>query len=294
MSALVIARIHEARTRFPEEPSLIAAVIGASAKGREQRSYPAPIRSSAAQFDPCGLLRRSIMSTIAPNRRRVRLLLVVTPLVALTACSTGGQRLTRTGFLTDYSQMHSTNEHKKSSIYVAPDYAPANYTKVIIEPVAWLVRKRDDKASAKLSADFHERLVRSFSTKYQVVEAAEVGPGVLRVRSAITGARAARWYYNVPAQAAQLALGGLGLFRPSSGGASQEMQVQDALTGRPFVQVATFRNGKPWHISGSYVPYDHARGAFTEASKLLTDVTVAPDGSRIAPASAPQVASISR
>jgi hypothetical protein len=234
------------------------------------------------------------MSAIPSACRRTGLVLAVIPLVALAACSTGGQRLTRTGFLSDYSQMQSTKEHKKSSIYVAADYAPTNYTKVIVDPVEWYAPPRNEKTEARLSADFHERLVRSFSTKYEVVDAAKAAPGVLRVRSAITGTRPSRWYYNVPAQAVQLALGGIGLFRPSSGGASQEMQVQDAVTGRPLVQVATFRNGKPWHVSGSYVPYDHARGAFTEASKLLTVVTSQPQKSLAAAAPATQVASAAR
>jgi hypothetical protein len=229
---------------------------------------------------------------VAPTGRRAAIIIAIAPLVALSACSTGGQRLTRTGFLSDYSQMHPTKEHKKASIYVASDYDPAAYTKVIIEPVEWQAKPRDEKTTAKLSAHFHERLVKNFSSKYQVVDAAQAAPGVLRVRSAITGTRPARWYYNVPAQAAQLALGGLGIFRPSSGGASQEMQVQDAITGRPLVQVASFRNGKPWHISGSYVPYDHARGAFSDASKLLTQITVSPESSRTDLKPDPQVASI--
>ncbi len=231
-------------------------------------------------------------TTVAPARHRAAVILAIAPLAALAACSTGGQRLTRTGFLTDYSQMHPTKEHKKASIFVAADYEPASYTKVIIDPVEWRAPARNDETKAKLSADFHERLVRSFGAKYEVVDATSAAPGVLRVRSAITGSRPARWYYNLPAQAAQLALGGIGLFRPSSGGASQEMLVEDAMTGRPLVQVASFRNGKPWHVSGSYVPYDHARGSFTDASKLLTEITSSPERSRKSETAAMQVASV--
>jgi len=227
-------------------------------------------------------------------RRCAAVALALTPLAALGACSTGGQHLTRSGFLSDYSQMRPTKQHKKDSIYVASDYAPAGYSKVIIEPVEWHARGRNEKMREKLKADFHQRLTRSLRAKYQIVDASQVGPDVLRVRSAITGTRPARWYYNVPVQAAQVALGGLGLFRPSSGGASQEMQVQDAVSGRPLVQVATFRNGKPWDVTGSYIPYDHARGAFTHASKLLTEVTSRPAASRSSPVPASEVASASR
>ncbi|SOB79108.1 Protein of unknown function [Sphingomonas guangdongensis] len=231
------------------------------------------------------------MTTASRRRgRRAATALAAVPLVALAACSTGGQRLTETGFLSDYSQMAPTKEHKKASIYVAPDYTASDYTKVIVDPVEWHAPARSDKVQARLIADFHERLVRSFGTRYEVVGADQAGPGVLRVRGAITGTRPSRWYYNVPAQVAQVALGGIGLFRPSAGGASQELQAQDAVTGRPLVKLATFRNGKPWHVSGSYVPYDHARGAFNDASKLLTALTSQPASNRVRAAASTAVA----
>lgn len=210
--------------------------------------------------------------------RRAATVVALAPLVLTSACSTGGQRLTRSGFLSDYSQMAPVKGHKKDRIFVAGDYAPAAYTKVIIDPVEWHAPRRDEKVQAKLSDDFHQRLARALATRYQVVDADQAGPGVLRVRSAITGTRPARWYFNLPAQAAQVALGGIGLFRPSSGGASEEMQVQDSVTGSPLIQVATFRNGKPWDVKGSYVPYDHARTSFTQASKLLTEIAARPPG----------------
>lgn len=223
--------------------------------------------------------------------RRFTVALALAPIIALGACSTGGQRLTRSGFISDYSEMRPTKEHRKDAIFVAPDYAAATYTKVIVEPVEWYAPDRPQQTRERLQANFHERLVRHMGAKYQVVGADQAGPGVLRVRSAITGTRRSRWYLNVPAQAAQLAVGGFGLIRPSAGGASEEMQVQDAVTGKPLVQVATFRNGKPWHVSGSYVPYDHARGAFNDASKLLTEIVAAPDASRAPLKSGSEVAS---
>ncbi len=235
------------------------------------------------------------MSAPTPNvRRRFTVALAIAPIIALGACSTGGQRLTRSGFISDYSQMKPTKAHKKDAIYVAADYAAPAYTKVIVEPVEWYAPDRPQKTRERLQADFHDRLVRHMGTKYQVIDADQAGPGVLRVRSAITGTRPARWYLNVPAQAAQLALGGFGLIRPSSGGASEEMQVQDAVTGQPLVQVATFRNGEPWHVSGSYVPYDHARGAFTDASQLLAEVVANPDPSRLPGKTSTEVAAASR
>jgi hypothetical protein len=57
---------------------------------------------------------------VAPTGRRAAIIIAIAPLVALSACSTGGQRLTRTGFLSDYSQMHPTKEHKTMSRRLIP------------------------------------------------------------------------------------------------------------------------------------------------------------------------------
>ncbi|MBD8640263.1 DUF3313 family protein [Sphingomonas sp. CFBP 13733] len=125
--------------------------------------------------------------------RRTAVIMLTIPLLAgLSACSTGGQNLTRSGFLPDYSAMKPTKQHKKDAIFVAADYAPGAYDKVVVETVEWLAPARSDDIKEKLKADFRTRLVRSFGTRYRVVDAGEAGPGTLRIRSAITGIRRSR------------------------------------------------------------------------------------------------------
>lgn len=219
------------------------------------------------------------MRFTGPIRRAARFATLASTLT-LTAC--GGQSLTRTGFLTNYDQLHSQPNHQDDAIYLQPGFSAANYTKVIIEPTAWVLAKnapaREPETVARLQTSFHDDLIRRLSERFIVIP--EPGPGqdpglgVLRVRSAITNTRRALWWVNVPAQAAQLALGGVGILRPSAGGASEEMQVQDARTGTPVVEIATYNNGQPWNVVGSYVAYNHARRAFLLASDLLHDELV--------------------
>ena len=67
--------------------------------------------------------------------------LLAVPLLALAACA--GQEATRTGFLSsDYDKLQPTKEHPEDLIYVSPAYVPANYTKAVIEPVAWRRQRR--------------------------------------------------------------------------------------------------------------------------------------------------------
>lgn len=85
----------------------------------------------------------------ALTKGRVATIVAIAPLVLVSACSTGGQRLTRSGFLADYSQMKSVKGHKKDRIFVAADYAPAAYTKVIIDPVEWYAPRRQGQGEAR-------------------------------------------------------------------------------------------------------------------------------------------------
>ncbi|WP_428392809.1 DUF3313 family protein [Lichenicoccus sp.] len=198
-----------------------------------------------------------------------------TSVLAVAAC--GGQGLTQTGFLTSYSQMHPQKGHAYDSIYVRPGFSDAAYTAVIVEPVAWVpARKapaRTPRTIARLETVFHDHLVKSLSRHFTILPdpgpGGDPGPGVLRVRGAITNTRRALWWVNVPAQAGQLALGAVPLLRPSDGGASEEIEVRDAHTNQPVIRIATYNNGQPWNIIGSYEAFGHARRSFSLASDLL-------------------------
>jgi hypothetical protein len=195
-------------------------------------------------------------------------------LAALAGCSTGGQRLTRSGFLADYDSLAREKNHRNVALYVAPGFSAARYDRVILEPIAWRAPERPEAVEAELKQAFQDRLVKHLSGRFTVVtDAGEAGgkDGVdlshtLRIRAAITNSRRATWYANVAAQA----VSGYGaVMRPSAGGASEEIEVLDAASGQRVLAIATYYNGQFWDVAGSYLQFGHARAAFSHGARVL-------------------------
>jgi hypothetical protein len=195
-------------------------------------------------------------------------------LVALAGCSTGGQRLTRSGFLEDYDSLARQGDHRNVALYVRPGFNAARYDRVILEPIAWRAPERPETVKSELEKAFKDRLIKSLSGRFTVVaDAGEAGPGdgadlacTLRIRAAITNTRRALWYLNVAAQA----VSGYGaVMRPSAGGASEEIEVLDAASGQRVLAIATYYNGQFWDVAGSYLEFGHARAAFSHGAQVL-------------------------
>jgi hypothetical protein len=195
-------------------------------------------------------------------------------LAALAACSTGGQRLTRSGFLDDYDSLVREQDHRNIALYVAPGFSAASYDHVILEPIQWRAPERPDTVKTELEKAFRDRLVKSLSGRFTVVDDAGAAGGrdgvepshTLRIRAAITNSRRASWYANVAAQA----VSGYGaVMRPSAGGASEEIEVLDAGSGRRVLAIATYYNGQFWDVAGSYLEFGHARAAFSHGARAL-------------------------
>jgi hypothetical protein len=211
------------------------------------------------------------------NRHRAaqRGLVLAAAVFVTSGCSTGGQRLTQSGFLPEYTVLQKARSLKNTVIWISPGYDPGHYASIIVEPVKWLAPPREAKVEQVLRNDFARSLTDALSTGRRTLKIISSTPGAkqtLRVRSAITGMRRTRWFVNAPLQAVQLVAGGLPIFAPLQGGASEEIQVEDAATGQPLIQIATFHNGKPWNVKGSYVAYDHARAAFGKAAETVARV----------------------
>lgn len=188
----------------------------------------------------------------------------------LTACSTGGQKLTKSGFLPQYEHLQSPQKKRNVALWIAPDYTVSRYETVTVEDIEWHAPRRDAKTEAMLRTAFRDRLIEALSPQYRVVLPTQADATTLRVRGAITGVRRTRWFLNAPLQAVTFAAGGLGVLAPLRGGGTEEIQVEDARSGKPVVQMVTYRNGQPWNVKGSYVAYDHARQAFDDAAEILT------------------------
>ncbi|MCC2978287.1 DUF3313 domain-containing protein [Sphingomonas sp. PL-96] len=188
-------------------------------------------------------------------------------------CSTGGQKLTQSGFLGHQQPLQRAGKHKNAAFWVAPTFHGAMYRRVVVAPVEWHAPPREAAVQEQLTRKFHDALTERLAGRYRIVEESDADASTLRVRAAITNVRRTRWYINAPAQvASSLTFGTVSLFAPLQGGASEEVQIEDARTGAVLAKLAAFRNGKPWNVKGSYVAYDHARMAFAEAARRLDEV----------------------
>lgn len=117
--------------------------------------------------------------------------------VGLMGCTSTHQARTATpsGFLGDYSQLREGREGEALLVYIDPRVDFRNYDKVMIDPVR--IYATQNSALAKLPRADLQRLVNyldatlrdSLKLDYKVVTTP--GPGVMRLRVAITEARAA-------------------------------------------------------------------------------------------------------
>jgi uncharacterized protein DUF3313 len=159
------------------------------------------------------------------------------------------------GFLGDYSKLERDPFLDNSLSYTNPSTGLKQYTKFIIEPVVvHFAPDADgtaiDPGDLKMLADYwRDEAVKALSRRYTVVT--EPGPGVLRIRAAITGVKK-----NVPLGSARSITRApdIGL-----GGASMEAEALDARTGERVAAVVDSRSSSTLGLTGQRQTYDNAK-----------------------------------
>jgi hypothetical protein len=159
------------------------------------------------------------------------------------------------GFLGDYSQLARDPFLDNSLAYTNPSKDLKQYTKFILEPfVVHFAPDADgtaiDPGDLKMLADYwRDETVKALSRHYTVVT--EPGPGVLRLRAAITGIKKNVSLASVRSitRAPDIGLGG----------ASMEAEALDALTGERVAAVVDSRSGSALGITGQRQMYDDAK-----------------------------------
>lgn len=128
------------------------------------------------------LLFASCSETVAPS-----------PSVVETASETAALAAPRgVGFLSDYSKLKPGREGQPQWIYVNPQGQWSNYTDLMIDPVTFIASAGSDVSAdnQKTLADyFYNQLKEQLSKTATIVN--EPGPGVLRLRVALTNAEGA-------------------------------------------------------------------------------------------------------
>jgi hypothetical protein len=159
------------------------------------------------------------------------------------------------GFLGDYSQLKRDPVLDNALAYTNTAKDLKQYTKFIVEPVVVHFAPDADGVSIspddlKMLADYwRAEAVKALSRHYTVVT--EPGPGVARVRAAITGIKK-----NVPLASVRSVTKApeIGL-----GGASMEAEALDAQTGERLAATVDSRSGSVLGATGRRETYDDAK-----------------------------------
>lgn len=201
------------------------------------------------------------------NRQRTALKATALALFALfgsTACM-HYDRPPPTGFLENYDALRPAPYKKGLYIATRTDRTLADYTKFIVDPVVLNYhaeakgRGADQAKVDQLANSFRNGVIESLSKDYQVVE--QPGPGVMRIRPAITDMIASNPLLNIHWLTKAT---GLGL-----GGAALEAEFVDAEDGEVIVAVVATNRGNPFDWLGGLVEWKYTEDVLDEWSQLL-------------------------
>jgi hypothetical protein len=154
------------------------------------------------------------------------------------------------GFLGDYSELRPQGEKKGMLIYVKETGVLASYNRFLLDPLQFVphpLSETDeiDPDEVQMLAEFFrdETIEQLTEGGYGVVE--EPGPGVARIRAAITDIVPVDPKKNVGVTAAGAAVGvGLLLPRVDLGQADIEVEILDSASGERLVALVATRGGK--------------------------------------------------
>ncbi len=186
---------------------------------------------------------------------------LVSCMVVLAAMSSGlltgcqAHKAAHSGFLGDYSKLRASPEVEDALYYQDPAKSLKDYDKFMIDPVLVHFASNAkgtalDPAKLKKLTDYaYDEAAKALSERYTVVNAP--GPGVLRLRAAITDIKKTKPAMNIhPATK----LSGLGL-----GGASMEAEALDSQTGERVFAVVDTRQGDRLAIGAGLSQLGHAK-----------------------------------
>jgi hypothetical protein len=187
---------------------------------------------------------------------------------------------TRSGFLTDYSQLVQIDKKDRIRANEVNPAVLAQIDSFYIEPVQWLAADLGQPASnpkveAKLRNSLEMALVTELGSVRPIVNENEIGPGTAKVRAAVTGVQEAKPLANL-FMAVQIA-GPL-----FNGGAVAEVEVINPQGEQIAAQSAAFY-GYEWDFLGYFWRPSHPKTALKRFAKQfgeeLKDASDAKPGS---------------
>lgn len=142
----------------------------------------------------------------------------------------------QTGFLSDYSALKKDKDGAMR--YISPTLR--DYSSFIIDPVQVTAQEKlKEKERAEVADYFSEALSKELAKRGYPVTS-QPGPGVARVRVAITNIQESKWYLNL--------YPGTKLTGMGTGGASMEGEVVDSQSGQQLGAVIQAGKGNQFEL----------------------------------------------
>lgn len=200
----------------------------------------------------------------------VTLALALPCLLAACASTSQGREAKASGFLGDYSQLRPGQEGQALWRYVNLEARPAAYNAILMDPIA-VCSSAEDSALAEVPSSEMQGLINYFDATirehlagdYKFVD--RPGPGVMRLRVAISEAKGAKVVLSTVSAVTPvgLALNGLkkGITGASTGVGKTgvEMELLDSQSGKRLLAAVDERVGTK---AGSFGEWQSAKEAF--------------------------------
>jgi len=162
-------------------------------------------------------------------------------------------------------------------VYTHPAVPWDAYTGILVErPEFGLAadgHQPTPERSARLAEGYEKRLRDAFADRVELSETA--GPGVMRLRSMVTGINPQNGFVNLLALIIALPV--------DMGGISAEFELTDSESNEVLFAMAARRDGTPFHILEAFHRYGHAGFGMKKWAKLLLDCVPEPAESVLVP-----------
>jgi len=186
--------------------------------------------------------------------------------LVLTGCGNKEVKLTRTGFLNNYSGLREDENSKGMRIYKNP-YVDIGqrYSKVMISPVQIRLDPTlegdalTEEDRKKLGDYFYDQLRERLTEMYKISDAP--GSDVLILRAAITDVLPNKVYLNLHWTTT--------LYGAGIGGASLEAELVDSLSGERMMAFVDARKGKKINYFRGVTKWGHTKEVLKKWAKIM-------------------------
>lgn len=185
--------------------------------------------------------------------------------VTLAGCATKTQ-VTNTGFLNDYTDFTEREEYKDILIHETPGESLALYSKYLIErPIIKIDVTKEENIGIKDEKledliNYFEEKLKEYIGEEQTITS-NPGPGVVRIRTAITDISASSPLLNIH-WVTKLSKSGVG-------GASLEAEFVDSITDKQIVGIIDARQGRGLQYHKGFSKWGYTKDTLLQWSRIL-------------------------